>query len=144
VDARRSDVSGWSVGEHVEHLLLADRWVLSWVERAIDEPERGSTDGGPTLPGRLVLLTGFIPRGRGTAPEATVPRGLVAIELADELVDLRRRVTDLGRCLEAIRVCRARLAHPVLGRLSAAEWLRFLAVHHRHHEKVVDEILSGV
>lgn len=39
---------------------------------------------------------------------------------------------------------RARYPHPVLGSLTPAQWLRFLAVHHWHHEKVIDEILSRV
>lgn len=141
-EVRRPEVSGWSVREHVEHLLLADRGIVSWIEGVLDGEVEAPTTGRPTLAGRLVLLSGFIPRGRGRAPEPTVPGDMSAEALRSELSALERGVTALEGRLDEIDGSRARYPHPVLGSLTPAQWLRFLAVHHWHHEKMIDEILS--
>lgn len=31
--------------------------------------------------------------------------------------------------------------HPLLGNFTAVRWLRFLSIHHRHHEKIMRDIL---
>lgn len=73
--ARAPAVSGWSVAEQLEHLLRVDRGILG----RLGEAARGSAPeaaGGPSVTGRLVLVTGTIPRGRGSAPDGTRPEGV--------------------------------------------------------------------
>jgi Mycothiol maleylpyruvate isomerase N-terminal domain len=82
--ARAPAVSGWSVAEQLEHLVLVDRAVLKSVRRILadshgkaaqaGEPAQPGEPGQPAQPappapginllGRLVLGTGFMPRGR--------------------------------------------------------------------------------
>lgn len=143
-DARNDGVSAWSVGEHLEHLLLANRGMVDWLAPTIagEEPElRGDPDGRPTVAGRVVLLTGYLPRGVGRAPGRTVPEGIDRIEVAEGLRSVLATTRELASGLQVIERSDARMTHPALGTLDAAEWLRFARIHHCHHEKIVRDIL---
>ena len=142
--ARDDDVSGWSVGLHLEHLLRADRGILDWLAPTIEgeEPEaRSDPDAGPTLAGHAVLLTGYVPRGAGKAPGRTVPVGIERSEVVAGIRGLLTTTRELGGALDVIRRSEARMAHPALGALDAAQWLRFARIHHDHHEKIVRDLL---
>jgi hypothetical protein len=91
-EASAPAVSKWSVKDHLEHLSIANGGIVSWIERACDGDPELDTDGGPTLAGRLVLLVGAFPRGRGKAPERTVPKGTSVEELAARIGGIRERV----------------------------------------------------
>lgn len=151
-DASVPEVSAWSVGRQLEHLLLSDRRILAWLERVADddgsEPGgrsevRGGSKrrGGPTLAGWLVLTTRFIPRGRGQAPDFTLPAGLPREEVEEAFRDIRGRLAALEPRLEALAASPATLPHPSLGIFTAPRWLRFARVHHEHHEKIIRRIL---
>lgn len=142
--ARADPVSAWSVGQHLEHLLLSDRRILSWVESvAAEEGSVGNAGeaGAASWRGRLVLLTGFIPRGRGEAPDGTRPSGRDREAVERGLREMAALAARLGSRLEPLAASPARLPHPVLGAFTAAQWLRFAGVHHHHHEKIVRKIL---
>ena len=70
--ARAPAVSGWSVAEQLEHLMLVDRGVLKLMGHILDDP-RPMPEAAINLAGRVVLLAGFIPRGRAQAPAAQGP-----------------------------------------------------------------------
>ncbi len=135
-----ASVSGWSVADHLEHLLLADRRILSWLETAAGGT--ATTDrGGPSVTGLLVLLTGAIPRGRGQAPDGTRPEGVPPDALADGWSELLERVRTLRARTEELRASRARSMHPVLGSFGTWQWTRFARVHHGHHGAIIRQIL---
>lgn len=139
---RRDDaLSAWNVCEHLEHVAKVDAGILDGVEKLIAEPSPGK--GGPKPPARVMLLFGFIPRGRGRSPEPYMARGLDADEvrtlLEQRREDWRRFEPRLGEMVRS----RSRFPHPALGRFDAAQWLRFAQVHARHHEKIVNEILAN-
>lgn len=138
--ARNPSVSGWSVGEHVDHLVLAERALLEWIERVIDDPSRSSPAGTPTRTGRLVLVSGWIPRGRAKAPGPTVPDSPDISLLPGRLSDLARLSERLEPRLSDVHTSRTTTEHPILGHFTPAQWLRFLDVHHRHHEKIIRDI----
>src|ERR1700744_188071 len=65
-------VSHWTIGLQLEHVTLVNRVILKdRIESALKNGEAPA----PPLLGRVVLLTGYIPRGRGNAPASTVPAG---------------------------------------------------------------------
>jgi len=147
--ARRRDLakSQWSVGRHLDHILRADALNL----RAIAAIERGRDDG-PEPPlsaaGREMLARGVIPRGVSQSPESVVPRDETELEgalagLRDEFV----RQIDLWSALEprvgSLPGLGGRIAHPMIGSLHAAEWLRFARIHTHHHRMIIEEILGG-
>ncbi|MEE9185129.1 MAG: hypothetical protein V3U39_11745 [Acidimicrobiia bacterium] len=68
-----ADVSGWSIGQHLDHLGNANREMAGAIQKIL-AGDAGSSRSGPTLVGRAVLFSGWIPRGAGKAPEYTAPK----------------------------------------------------------------------
>lgn len=134
---RASRVSGWSIGEQIEHLRRAGRTIIDAVASL---PEDAPRQGSPTLAGRLVLLLGWIPRGKGKAPSATQPLDFTSEGLADGIEAVRRGFADLGPELDRIAGSSGTIRHPALGYFSPSQMLEFAAIHHHHHMKIIDEI----
>jgi hypothetical protein len=82
LELRAPSVSDWSIGEQVEHLRRSDITILRAVATLDTD---GPCEGSPTLAGRLVLASGFIPRGRGRAPGATLPLEVDPTSLPEQL-----------------------------------------------------------
>ena len=150
--ARAPAVSGWSVAEQLEHLVLVDRAVLKSVRHILDDPRRQSAQPAPppapgiNLLGRVVLGTGFIPRGRartmppyqpGAAAAAAAGAGVVGIVGIEEI---ERGVRELEPRLGELEAGGGRSRHPLFGGLGGRQWLRFVTVHHHHHLKIVRDI----
>ena len=145
-EARAPEVSGWSVAQQLEHLLLADRGILTAIEDALEKPPEGDAaapQGGPSLVGRFILYTGFIPRGRGKAPDITRPQGMSTEQLASGFGGVCHRVEALGDELARVDDIRATRLHPLLGHFTPARWVRFSRVHHNHHAKIIGDILGA-
>ncbi len=138
--SQQSDsVSGWSVGEQVEHLTLSDEITLDGLSKLLADPE-GGKPGRPDLVGRTCLWIGYIPRGRGKAPKAVVPQGIPSQEIHDRLMAVRQGFTELEASVEPLSSSTATVPHPVFGRLDACQWLRFTKIHHHHHQKIMRDI----
>lgn len=145
-EARAPEVSEWSVGLHLEHLLLVDRGLVDWLSRVArgeEVPPPEDPEGGPTAAGHVALLIGRIPRGRGRAPDGTVPEGRAREEVAGGLAEVVERARRLADGIGAIRRSEARMSHPALGTLDAAQWLRFARVHQDHHGRIVRDVLRA-
>ena len=136
-------VSEWSVKDHLEHLSIAHGVIVSWIERAHDGDSELDSGGSPSLFGRVVLLVGGFPRGRGKAPEALRPKGANARELQATLHGIRERVAGLEDSLEQLQASRATRKHFVFGALNAAQWLQFSVIHHNHHQKIIRDVLEA-
>ena len=140
ITLRAEQVSSWSVGQQLEHVLISDRGVLDRIERILE----GTLDerrGSPRVAGLLILALGFIPRGRGKAPSSTRPDEMAGEEVAEGLDGVAGRFEALLDRRAELATARATWEHPLLGHFTAAQWLRFLHVHHRHHEKIVRRIV---
>lgn len=136
---RRESVSAWSVAEHLDHLAQANAQCAAAISRLLQSAPSDS-DPGLKLAGRAVLLTGWIPRGRGVAPPTTVPSAAPPSEIRSRLRDASVAVNAIGERLSELDGARARLGHPALGGFTAFQWLRFIAIHTRHHLKIIEEI----
>jgi hypothetical protein len=136
---RAPEVSGWSVGEQLEHLLLADRTILDGFDRLLDGTLT-SAGGGPTAIGRFILVSGYIPRGRGKAPKAVIPGTLSPGEIASGFEVVKRRFEELAPRLGEMEAGGATFRHPLLGELNPGQWLKFVKVHHHHHQKLIRDI----
>ena len=135
-------VSAWSVRDHLEHLLLSDRHVLAWMLKTLDQPNPRTRERFPHEIGVGLLARGSIPRGRGPAPEFTLPAGLPTADLRAGFETLRDLTAGLEPQLAELDACLHTLPHHVLGHFTPAEWLRFLHLHHRHHEAIIRDILA--
>ncbi len=138
-----SGVSAWSVQDHLEHLLFSDRKVLGWVVEALAAPNPGTREQFPREIGVALLARGSIPRGRGPAPDFTLPDGLPSTDVREGFEALRALASGLDPQLAELEACRHTLPHHVLGYFTPAEWLRFLHLHHRHHEAIIRDILNA-
>lgn len=136
-------VSAWSVQDHLEHLLFSDRSVLDWVLKAVARPNPETREQFPHEFGVALLADGSIPRGRGPAPDFTLPTGLAAADVRTGLEALRARAGGLEPRMAELDACQHTLPHHVLGHFTPAEWLRFLHLHHRHHDSIIRDILAA-
>ncbi|MYL07087.1 MAG: hypothetical protein F4012_09830 [Gemmatimonadales bacterium] len=137
------EISAWSVQDHLEHLLFSDRNVLDWVVEALARPNPETREQSPHEIGVALLARGSIPRGRGPAPDFTLPAGLEGADLRAGFEALSGLATDLEPRLAELDACRLTLPHHVLGHFTPAEWLRFLHLHHLHHEAIIRDILNA-
>lgn len=134
-----SSVSSWSVGKHLEHLTLSGELTLEGLAQVLSNPAK-TPPPRPTLVGRICLWCGYIPRGRGNAPQGVVPQGMPAEEIHDRLKAVREGFTELEDSIESLAASNATQPHPVFGHLDAAQWLRFTDIHHHHHQKIMRDI----
>ncbi|HVG22778.1 MAG TPA: DinB family protein [Thermoanaerobaculia bacterium] len=128
-------VSRWSPAEHFDHLL---RVTISVVDR-LSSPE--SLPGKISLVGRTILAIGWIPRGKGRAPERLAGKRTSH----DVLQRALEKVTAAVGAIDAAAVDAARhrnVPHPRFGNLTPSEALRFTRVHNEHHLKIVRDILG--
>lgn len=138
-DVEAVKVSKWTIGKQLEHLLLSDETVLDRFDRLTDGRD-GPAPGGKTMLGRLLLFTGFIPRGAGKSPRAVKPAGRDAADIEAGLQRLAERMAELTEQLPLLEEAGWRCKHPYFGALDIGEWMRFMDVHHRHHLKIIRDI----
>ena len=144
--ARAPAVSGWSVAEQLEHLVLVDRAVLQSVRRLLDDPHGQSAQSAPPAPpginllGRVVLGTGFMPRGRARTAAPYHPGAVPAAAAGAGIPEIERGVRELEPRLGELEASSGRSRHLRFGGLGGRQWLRFVAVHHHHHLKIVRDI----
>ena len=138
----QAECSEWSVQDHLEHLLQVDQTILGWIRTVIDGTVVSDPPGRPTFPGYLVLTLGFIPRGRGRAPDGTLPEGRTRSELIDGYAGVADLAKELRGGLSNIAGHHSVRRHPLLGCFTARQWLTFADIHHRHHDKIIADIRS--
>lgn len=136
---RTDEVSSWSVGEQLEHLMLSDRMILDGFETLLNSTVT-SAGGRPTAIGRFILLVGYIPRGRGRAPKGVVPGTLSPTEIASGFGVIKDRFEKLDSRLGEVEASRATHRHPLLGHFNPGQWLKFVKIHHHHHAKIIRDI----
>jgi len=135
-------VSAWSPAQHLDHLARA----LERVFRTLDvllasEDPRIMNTGRPHFAARMLLLAGWIPRGRGEAPDEVLPEPRPVRHRVREL--LKRLQQDAERFVgktDALAATKGRIPHPLLGAFDASEWMRFCFVHTKHHLAIIGEI----
>lgn len=139
--------SAWTIGQHAQHVLLA----LDHTGRALDLlgagaderiqralPERRSDDYAPPAVVERLLGSGRIPRGEAEAPPHVVPDDHVSTVRAAELFrEQRNGWRGRNPRLAGCGAWSGWLPHPILGPLSARQWVRFAFVHTRHHREIV-------
>ena len=94
--ARRSEaVSQWSILLQLAHLGIVNAYIANGIATALEKPPR-NLDVKLSMIGRIILLTGFIPRGKGKAPEAVLPPAEVSsAEMRDRIAEASGLVSGL-------------------------------------------------
>ena len=132
---RDADVSGWSVGMHVQHVSLA----MVAVCRSLVASEPPVPRSRFNFVRSIVFASGRIPRGRAKSPDPAVPSEGVSEE------ELRALLDESERQLEAARVAPpdAWFRHFAFGVLDRDRTLKFIGIHNRHHLRIVQDILRA-
>ena len=134
---RRETDGKWSPAQVLEHLTLAFTANRAVLEKALASGEvRGRAPGLKQWLARIMVVDlGYFPPVQ--APEATVPRGMIAPE---------RSVAAACEALTALDAAFARIAerfghrarvanHMYLGGMTVHQWRKFHWRHVRHHMK---------
>lgn len=143
---RRADaVSGWSVEQHLYHIALATDLAFRHVKSLVSGKGRLVRDEG-ALEERAaeVLASDATPRGEAEAPRMVRPDDEVNPEfLAMELGQNRTTLEELRSLGTSIADAKGWIPHQELGTLAAPHWLRFAALHARHHWAIVRDVLAA-
>ncbi len=143
---RRADaISRWSVAQQLDHIVEAAKYCLNFASQVSHgEGEDAASAGKTKFIGRVILVTGWIPRGKGKAPQVVVPEDEPDLDrLANRLAGLRVECGALADRSLALDTAECVARHPLLGAFTACDWLRFAGVHTRHHLKIVRDILGA-
>ncbi len=139
-DANAIEVSAWTVGDHLEHLLRAHLAILQTIEKHIySEPEKGKR---LNIFGRMVLWFGYFPTGFGNAPNLSTPKGCSKSDLSDFFTEFEATCERLKQKIPALTKSYYAFPHPFFGQMSVKQWLRLIEVHTQHHLRIIESILS--
>ena len=126
-------VSAWSAAEHLDHLGKVTKSILL----RLKTPE--VVTGSISVMGLAILTLGWIPRGRGKAPERLRGARVNGDELLRRFDEIEMLVGNLDPA--ALALSRERIVpHPRFGGLTASEALRFAVVHTDHHLRIIEDI----
>ncbi len=128
------DISGWTVGKHVEHCCKT----MVAVCRALADSKGSPPHRKWSLPRTIVLLTGKIPRGKAEAPDSVLPGSDNTPDSISSILDEADAAIKSAKQLPA----NSWFAHPFFSSLKRDEALRFILVHNKHHLKIIRDITS--
>ncbi|MEM9382528.1 MAG: DinB family protein [Planctomycetota bacterium] len=142
---RVGEVSGWSVEQHLYHVALATDLAFRHVRALVAGKGRLiRAEGELGARAAEVLANDATPRGEAVAPRMVTPDEEVNPEfLAMELRGNREGLAALEELSENIPSAAGWIPHQDLGPLSAPHWLRFSALHARHHWAIVRDIRAA-
>jgi Protein of unknown function (DUF1569) len=127
----------WCAAEVLEHLYLTYRGTVKGFERLMEAGKPLATRAALPHRWRTLAVVGFgyMPPGR-KAPQQTIPRGLPAERVRDEIAGTIHTMDEIiTKCERRFGGHIKLLDHPILGPLSATQWRKFHLVHGLHHAK---------
>ena len=138
------DVSGWSIGEHAYHLVLACDLSLRNVASLVKDEGMLVREPVDRKDEALAILAAGIPRGAAEAPRFVRPPARLDLGLLRELLAQVGAVRDdLAARVDEVLAAPRCVPHQLLGDLTASEWVRFARVHTDHHLAIVDDIVAA-
>ena len=127
-------VSKASVGWHLDHTLK----VVNNVIKAIQTSDPENYENNITFTGKVCLMFGYFPRGKGKAPKHVKPPEVIVKEdLVGQIALARTNVESISSLHK-----NAYFKHPLFGNINTKRVGRFLETHTNHHLKIVREILK--
>ncbi len=144
--ARQADnVSRWGVGQQLLHLLRVKKMIFGGIRQLLAAGAATApnvTSPNVTSDVKRMILTGGIPRGMGTAPEAVrVDTPPTLDEIRKELAEARAAFDAIAGKASEIEAAEATFPHHHLGAMNGAEWTRFIAHHNDLHLAIIEDIL---
>jgi hypothetical protein len=136
----------WSVAEHLEHVCLANHFLLLTIEKGCAKALKRSAQGGfPVEESDLTLLSPIASPGafEWQPPEHMLPTG--SRDPAWVRAQLRRQLESCLGLLTGMpkgegSLCRIRMSVHGLGRLDMSQWIYFLVQHARYHLALIEKM----
>jgi len=128
--ASASEGSRWSILQHGHHVATVESDVSQTVSALLDRGRRGMSPKAERLQWLKEFsfpYTPFTPPGLEPPPDPD--RDAVTAALAEA----RSGIAALSDDAERIGACETTVPHPFYGPLTPLWWVRFIAVHTRHH-----------
>lgn len=132
---KKESVSQATVGWHIEHSLLAMIKMISAVEHSNPADYKWKFN----LRRTVVLILNKFPRGRAKAPESVKPGEVIN---KDSIIPLLSKAKQKAESFEKLSKGKF-FTHPVLGDLRVNQARRIIAIHTRHHIKIINDILNA-
>jgi len=127
--------SSWCAAAHFDHMIKVAHSILY----VLAKPEIVAAPRGINLLGRIVLVLGWMPRGRAQAPERLRGGAVTVEELQARLTELEAMLDRVAGRTDAPTV--PILRHPTFGGLTREQALRFIIIHTEHHLKIVRTVI---
>ena len=139
VQDMKSEVSKWSLHEQLEHLNITSRSTPRRIEEALQ-----SSLAPESKKNAITLFKNFvIDRYTEVAPDFSIPKGTKVQKLLRTFKRLEEQFLALEPLLINIDTHFGKTQHPILGALTAREWLMFMAIHQDHHLHIIHDIIKS-
>lgn len=134
LEKTNSKVSNSTIGWQIDHCLLVINGIVSQIE--ISNPTEFQSKFNWNR--FIVFTTGKIPRGKIRAPKVVTPISIAtAEELKSNIEIAKNKVLKLNNLPK-----NSFFKHPFLSDLNAKQTEKFLAIHTKHHLKIIEDILK--
>ena len=129
-----SKISNSTIGWQIDHCLLVINGVMSRIE--ISNPTEFQSKFNFNR--FMVFTTGKIPRGKIRAPKVVTPFDVAtAEELKSKIEIAKNNISKLNNLPK-----NSFFKHPFLSNLNLKQTEKFLAIHTKHHLKIIEDILK--
>ncbi len=129
------ETSKVSVGWHIEHSLITLEKISDLLSQSNPDDFRRQVN----ISREIAFGLGWLPRGRGKAPKVTLPKEKIDEQSLNEHLDqARQKIKELNQLHKS-----QFFTHPYFGDLNLKRSKRFLAIHTKHHLKIMDDIVRN-
>ena len=129
-----SKISNSTIGWQIDHCLLVINGVMSQIE--ISNPTEFQSKFNFNR--FMVFTTGKIPRGKIRAPKVVTPFDVAtAEELKSKIEIAKNNISKLNNLPK-----NSFFKHPFLSNLNLKQTEKFIAIHTKHHLKIIEDILK--
>jgi uncharacterized damage-inducible protein DinB len=136
IDFQQNPAVGvWSYAEVYSHIFEANLISLLALEKCVKgTAEEDTSSLHPAV--WLILFLGKFPPGKIKAPAriAAMVKKIKPAEAQQLMRNFNQRLQELVPQISAASLTQ-KAKHPRLGLLNAKQWLRFIEIHSKHHEK---------
>jgi hypothetical protein len=134
----------WSVGQVYEHLFQAARLFFFNIKSCLNK-ENGASEGGKNENGQKMFALGSFPPIKIKKPKEFGN----SEPTAQSLNSYKEIFEGVLSKAESIQSAVAqddgsyKVAHPILGLLTAQEWYTMMEMHFRHHRRQITELIKN-
>ena len=128
------EVSHKGVDWHLDHTLK----VINGINKTLQNSDPSEYKSNFSFLRTVFLTFNFLPRGKGKAPSRVLPPAHISEE--DLRTQLEQAYTSLQNNHDVPQ--KAYFKHPMFGMMPKKMAIKFIALHTRHHLKIIRDILK--